>query len=250
MSNSTLQKILVVDDEEEVLAHLSNILKRANYEVVSTTRGKEAVELAMKLKPDLIVLDLVLTDIDGLQVCKCVKKDQATKDIPVIIMTGFGTDYAEEKSRDYGADDFIKKPYDAKDLLVKIKTLLRVKELFLSTRKKILLVDDDPKVLEMIRLRLEESNYKVITASNGREALNELTREKPDAVLLDILMPELDGLNVLERIRKEDKALPVFIITEFSNEELPKLAKRLNASGFIVKTRDLKKEVESITNVL
>lgn len=117
-------------------------------------------------------------------------------------------------------------------------------------KKKIMVVDDEPDFLKMIKIRLEVNNYEVAVCDNGAEALDKIREEKPDAVLLDILMPGLDGLEVLKRIRKQNKSLPVFIITAFSNEERFELANKLNASGFIVKTNDLKREVENITNVL
>ncbi|PIU40873.1 MAG: two-component system response regulator [Candidatus Omnitrophica bacterium CG07_land_8_20_14_0_80_42_15] len=112
--------------------------------------------------------------------------------------------------------------------------------------KKILVVDDEPDFVEMIKLRLESSGYDVITASDGKGALEKIKDEKPDAVLLDIMMPGLNGLQVLKKIRKRDKNLPVFIVTAFSNEERFNLAEKLDASGFIVKTNDLKEELANI----
>lgn len=117
-------------------------------------------------------------------------------------------------------------------------------------KKKVLVVDDEPDFLEMITIRLEANNYEVITALNGKEGLEKVKQEKPDAVLLDILMPQLDGLKVLRKIRRYNKNLPVFIITAFSDEERFKLANDLKASGFIVKTSDLSKEVNNITAML
>jgi len=116
--------------------------------------------------------------------------------------------------------------------------------------KKILIVDDEPDFLKVIKLRLASYKYKVIMASSGKEALAKIKREKPDAVLLDILMPGLDGLQTLKKIRSTNKKLPVYIITAFSNEERFKLARKLSASGFIVKTASLKKEMDHITAAL
>ncbi|MFC1576608.1 response regulator [Candidatus Omnitrophota bacterium] len=116
--------------------------------------------------------------------------------------------------------------------------------------KKILVVDDEPEFLEVAKIRLTASGYDVITASDGREAINKIKKEKPDAVLLDIVMPEYGGLSVLKRIRRIDKNLPIFIMTAFSNEDKFELAKKLDASGFIVKTSDLKKEIANITSFL
>lgn len=117
-------------------------------------------------------------------------------------------------------------------------------------KKKILVVDDEQDFLKLIKIRLEASNYEVITASSGEEALKKIKTDKPEAVLLDILMPGIDGLEVLKRIRQENKSLPVFIITAFSNEERFKMANQFSASGFIVKTSDLKDEIEHIDGVL
>lgn len=246
MLNLTSKKILVVDDEQDVLIHLGNILKRANFEVISANQGKQAIKLAQDLKPELVLLDFVLTDIDGAQVCRCLKEAGGTKNIPVIMMTGFGTDSAKDKFRESGADDFINKPFEAADLLAKIKAVLRAKDLSLVRKQKILLVDDEPEFLKMVKRKLEENDYEVVTASTGKQALDELSREKPGAVLVNIMIPELDGLQLLERIKREDKDLPVFIITAFSHEERFKLARKLNASGFIVKTMDLNKEVDGL----
>ena len=244
--NISSKKILIVDDEQDVLEFLGNILKRANFEVVCTALGKEALGLARNLKPELILLDFVLTDIDGAQVCRSLKESEDTRNIPVIMMTGFGTDSARVKFRDSGADDFINKPFQAKDLLEKIKAVLRSKELFLVRGEKILLVDANPDFLSKIKLRLEKNGYEVITAVNGKEALDQLNRENPGVVLLDIMIPELDGLQLLERIRKENNDLPVFIMTEFSHEERFRLARKLNASGFIIKSLDLEKEIQGL----
>ncbi|MFA5143061.1 MAG: response regulator [Candidatus Omnitrophota bacterium] len=117
-------------------------------------------------------------------------------------------------------------------------------------KRKILVVDDEIDFLEMIRLRLEANNYTVITAINGDEALEKFAKEKPAAILLDILMPGMDGIDVLKKIRKTDTKVPVFIITAFSNEERFSVANKLNASGFIVKTSDIQKEIQSITSAI
>ncbi len=117
-------------------------------------------------------------------------------------------------------------------------------------KKKILVVDDETDFLEMIKLRLEASGYEVDTAIDGEEGLRKVKEGKPSAILLDILMPKVDGLTALERIRKTDKNVPVFMITAFSNEERFKTANKFNASGFIVKTSDLKKEIENITTAI
>ncbi len=114
--------------------------------------------------------------------------------------------------------------------------------------KKILVVDDEPDFLKMVRARLEEDGHEVVVAADGEEALRKVKSEKPDVVLLDILMPRMDGLKVLRRIRQADRHLPVYMMTSFSTTERFGLAKKLGAAGFIVKTNDLKREIRNITS--
>jgi CheY-like chemotaxis protein len=117
-------------------------------------------------------------------------------------------------------------------------------------KKKILVVDDEPDFIKMIKMRLEDKDYDVLTASTGAEALGMIKKHKPAAVLLDILMPGMDGIEVLKKIRSQDTKLPVFMVTAFSTQERFELANQLHASGFIVKTSDMKQEMENIASAI
>ncbi len=116
--------------------------------------------------------------------------------------------------------------------------------------KKILVIDDEVDILDIVKARLLANNYDVITASDGETGLVKMREEKPDAVILDILLPQTDGLTILKKIREEDKAIPVFMYTAYSNEERIKLASKLNATGFIIKTSDLQNEIDKIKTTL
>lgn len=117
-------------------------------------------------------------------------------------------------------------------------------------KQKILVVDDEIDFIEMIKIRLEAKNYEVISVTDARDALDKIKVHKPDAILLDILMPGINGLELLRTIRQENKNLPVFILTAFADEKRFEKAKSLDASGFIVKTRDLDKEIDTISSAL
>ena len=120
----------------------------------------------------------------------------------------------------------------------------------MEPKKKILIADDEIDFLEVMKLRLMANNYQVITASTGEEALQKFFKENPSALILDIMMPGMDGLSVLEKIRKVNKLIPVFITTAFSNEARFKTANKLNATGFILKTDNLKEQVANITEAI
>jgi CheY-like chemotaxis protein len=118
-------------------------------------------------------------------------------------------------------------------------------------KKKILVVDDEADFAKMVKIRLEADNFEVMIANNGIEAIKKIEKEKPDAVLLDVMMPEIDGLSVLRQIRSKDARLPVFVVTAFSNEERIKIAAKLNASGFILKSdTDLSSEIKNIKSAI
>jgi len=117
-------------------------------------------------------------------------------------------------------------------------------------KKTILVVDDEPQFIEVIKMRLESHGYSVVTASNGKECLKMIKTAWPSAVLLDIMMPEMNGFDALREVKKIDANLPVFMVTAFSDQEKFDEATKLGASGFIVKANDLGSEVENIIRVL
>ncbi len=115
---------------------------------------------------------------------------------------------------------------------------------------KILLVDDEPMFIEMIRVRLEANDCHVESASHGKEALEKTEGNSFDGVLLDILMPVLDGMATLEMLRKKDKDLPVFMLTAFSTQDRMSQASKLGATGFLVKDAELKTEIINVLKKL
>ena len=112
---------------------------------------------------------------------------------------------------------------------------------------KVLVADDEPDFVTLLTARLRANGYEVVAAQDGEEALAQIRRERPDVVLLDILLPKMDGLKVLREIRREDKRLPIFMITAYASPERFNQAKRMDASGFLVKTKDLNQEIRNIT---
>ncbi|MFH1578473.1 MAG: response regulator [Candidatus Omnitrophota bacterium] len=125
MADQPLKKILVADDEMEALASLSNILKRANYEVISTSKGKEVVGLAMRLKPDLIILDIVMPDMGGSEIAGTLVGNNTTTNIPIIFLTGILSRQEEEsvESRT-GRHYVLAKPATPEELLEMVSKAL------------------------------------------------------------------------------------------------------------------------------
>ncbi|OGX41240.1 MAG: hypothetical protein A2984_02455 [Omnitrophica WOR_2 bacterium RIFCSPLOWO2_01_FULL_41_12] len=125
MSEQLLKKILVVDDEEEILTYLGNILKRAHYEFISTTKGKEVFDLAKSAKPDLIILDVLLPDLQGDEVAALLSQEPATSDIPIIFLTGvLITKEEEDLARKTGKHYLMAKPATEKEILEMVNAVL------------------------------------------------------------------------------------------------------------------------------
>jgi two-component system, OmpR family, alkaline phosphatase synthesis response regulator PhoP len=119
------ERIVIVDDEEDILELLSVSLKREGYEVLRAENGEDAVSMASADKPDLVILDLMLPGVDGLTVCKMIKGSSLTKHIPIIMLTAKGQEADIVKGLEQGADDYMTKPFSPKVLVARVKTALR-----------------------------------------------------------------------------------------------------------------------------
>ena len=124
MVNNSPKKILIVEDEQETLTHISNILKRANYEVVPTSKGKEALELARSNKPDLIILDVMLPDMEGSEIAAALSSDPSTDCIPIIFLTGIITKQEESLVKRTGRHYLMAKPTTGRELFELVKRIL------------------------------------------------------------------------------------------------------------------------------
>lgn len=118
-------KILIVDDEADILTLLEYNLDKAGFEVISAQDGPEALDLAKKEKPRLIILDIMLPSMEGTEVCKIIKKDEATSHIPVIMLTAKGEEIDRIVGLELGAEDYITKPFSPRELILRVKAVLK-----------------------------------------------------------------------------------------------------------------------------
>lgn len=121
------QKILAVDDEKDILRLLEHNLGKAGYDVISAEDGPEAIDMAKRVLPDLIILDVMLPNIEGTEVLKALRKDRITDKIPVMMLTAKGEELDRVVGLELGADDYIVKPFSPKELLLRVNVLLRKK---------------------------------------------------------------------------------------------------------------------------
>jgi signal transduction histidine kinase/CheY-like chemotaxis protein len=198
--------IVVADDDPTVREVAARFLEREGFSVALADGGQQALQLVRDLHPAAVTLDVLMPDLDGWTVLAAIKGDPTLAEIPVILMT-----IVDEKNRGYslGAAEYLVKPVDRDKL---IQVLRRICGL---VRGRILLVDDDDMVRHQMRLQLQHSGWDISEAENGRIALTRLEEARPDAIILDLIMPEMDGFEFLEEMRRrsEWRDIPVVVVT-------------------------------------
>src|SRR3989440_4706502 len=196
--------ILIVDDDQTVCDVMGRYLEREGFAVRTATGGREGLKLARELHPAAITLDINMPDLDGWTVLAAIKGDPQLASIPVVLVT-----IEDNRSRGYslGATEYLTKPIDRERLIA----LLR--EISSPVARKVLLVDDDEIMRESVRRGLEQEQWEVIGASNGRFALEQLAESSPDVILLDLMMPGMDGFEFLLAMRQhpEWRGNPVLV---------------------------------------
>src|SRR5436190_9877633 len=181
-------RVLVVDDDATVRDLVSRHLERAGFCVITARGGEEALRLARELKPAAVTLDIMMPDLDGWTVLAAMKGDPSLAAIPVVLMT-----IVEEKKRGYalGAADYLVKPVDRGKLVQALQNICG------GAAGRILLIDDDDVVRRAVRLALEPLGWQVSEAENGLIALDALASSRPDVIILDLMMPQMDGFELL-----------------------------------------------------
>ncbi len=196
--------VLVIDDDPAVRDIVQRFLVREGFRVALAAGGEEGLRLARELRPDVITLDVVMPGLDGWGVLSALKADPDLSDIAVIMLTMMddrGLGYA------LGAAEYLVKPVDRERLLGAVRKHGR--------DLPVLIVDDDPAARELLRRLLAAEGFRVIEAENGRVALDRLREGVPGLILLDLMMPEMDGFDFIEALRREPggASIPVVVLT-------------------------------------
>lgn len=219
--------VLVVDDDPVARDLLQRALGKAGYRVECATDGEEALQLARTLRPEAITLDVMMPGVDGWATLAALKADPALADIPVIMLT-----IVDDKNKGYalGAADYLTKPFDREQLAA---TLAKYRRAATNRNAPALVVEDDEATRALLVRMLEQEGWRVREADNGRVALAQVTEEQPQLILLDLMMPEMDGFEFVQELHKRPGAhsIPVVVITA---KDIT-LEDRLRLSGYVEK---------------
>ncbi|HET9488788.1 MAG TPA: GAF domain-containing protein [Methylomirabilota bacterium] len=208
--------VLVIDDEAAVRDLMQRFLSKQGFRVVTASGGEEGLRRARELRPDAITLDVMMPGMDGWAVLSALKADAEVADIPVIMLT-----IVDDRNLGYalGAADYLTKPIDRERLVAVLKKYRR--------DLPVLVVDDDAVLRQLLRRMLEPEGFTVVEAENGRVALERLREVSPSVVLLDLMMPEMDGFEFAAEFRRHEawRAVPIVVITarDLSREDHERL---------------------------
>ena len=199
--------ILVIDDDSTVHDLMHHFLSKEGFRVASAFSGEEGLLLAQELQPDAITLDVMMPRMDGWTVLSGLKANPELANIPVIMLT-----IVDNKNIGYalGASDYLTKPID-RDRLGAILNKYRGKR----HPCRLLLVEDDAPTREMMRRMLEKEQWTVIEAENGQVALEQMANQQPELILLDLMMPQMDGFTFVNVLQQNEawRSIPVVILT-------------------------------------
>jgi PAS domain S-box-containing protein len=246
MDGNRQKRVLIVEDKPHARTLLHTYLTESGYVVEIATNGVEALEKAKLWKPDVITLDILIPVKDGWQVLRELKDHPLCREIPVIIIS-----MVDERNVGFGlgAVEYFVKPVQKDELLAAVK---RVEGRNAQNSAKILVIDDDKSVTDLVQIILEAEGCTVIKAHNGKDGLALAAQEKPDLIILDLVMPEMSGFNVAYQLKHSSATftIPVMIMTSMEIDD----ETREQLEGFVVSLmkksgftkRDLLNEIAAI----
>jgi len=206
------QTILIVEDDPSSVELLSVHVRGAGFQVAVARNGAEGLALARDLRPSGMVLDVMLPCLDGWEVLAHAKADPLLSEIPIVVVS-----MIDERGRGFalGAADYLIKPVQADALLAALRRVMRALGGDASSGRTLLAVDDDPLATELLRATLAPAGFTVLTANGGLEGLQMAQLAQPDVVVLDLMMPDLDGFQVVEALRADARTatIPIIILT-------------------------------------
>ena len=265
-------KILIVEDERALADLLEVKLKKEGYDVDVSYDGEDGYNKIVDWKPNLILLDIVMPKMDGYEVLEKMKENSIS--IPVIIISNSGQPVELEKTKKLGAvDSLVKAEFDPAEVLIKIRSYLNqgdapaggeeeVKPVASNIDAKplgvkVLLVEDESFLREICSRKLANEGFTVYTAVDGEQAVKYVDKTKPDIVLLDIILPAIDGFEVLRLIRANQdeklKSIPVIMLSNLGQEDDIQKAMALGASSYLIKahftTDEIVNKIKEILNI-
>lgn len=242
------KSVLIIDDSLTFREELKSLLESSGYLVVTAGTGEDGLQLAVDTRPSVVVVDGLLPGIDGPTVIRRIRADAVLRSTPCILLTASEEPTSELKALDAGADAYVRKDEDARIILARVTAVLRVSRVpssvghtaSLLAPKRILTVDDSVTYLNEVATQLREEGYDVVPARSGEEALELLSVQSVDCILLDLIMPGLSGKETCRRIKASTEWRDIPLIMHTALEEPDAMIQGIDAGAddYITKSSD------------
>jgi putative two-component system response regulator len=243
-------RVLIIDDSAIILKALTKQLEVYGAQTTQAEDGEKAWEAVLGADFDLIIADVEMPKLDGFGLCQRLKGNVRTRGIPVIILSSRDTDKDIEQGFKVGAAAYVSKSEAHLQLIGTIEKVL--KQSRFSRSRSILVVDDSPTIRQLVSKALEEAGFQVMTAENGKQALARIKERRPDLIISDINMPEMDGIELCKKTHADpDLAVIPFVIMS-TNSDRAAMRRLLywGASGYLVKPFNLEQIVITVERLL
>lgn len=237
--------IVLIEDEEIIVNLLSKKLKNLGYKVEAAKDGVNGLALVRKYKPDLVLLDMMLPRLDGFGVLEELSKEKLLPDLPIIIISNSGQSIEIDRALKLGVRDYlIKVNFDLNEVLVKVDQVLGSEDKTQRDRVgsalpsgDILIVEDDLLLVGLLEKKFAQQNYKTHSATDVTRAYKIIENTKIDAILLDIVLPGVDGFTFLEALKSNPKYkdIPVLIVSNLGQKEEIERGLKTGAADYLVK---------------
>jgi two-component system cell cycle response regulator len=250
--------ILVIEDNELNLKLVIGLLTIGNFNSLSAPDAETGIHLARMHRPDLILMDIQLPGLDGLSATRMIKSDEKLKHIPVVALTSYAMQGDDQKAQAAGCDGYVTKPIDTRTFNKIVESFFEAAsydketlEESIQSRPLILIVDDEPKNIKLLRAKLSKTPYQIEQAVSGFEAIEKAQTLLPDLILLDVMMPEIDGYEVARRLKTDPKLnlTPIIMVTSLDSADAKAKGMNAGAEEFMTKpihTEELMARINSM----
>jgi CheY-like chemotaxis protein len=228
------ESVLILEDDLTVLNAVSKQLTAAGYVVIPVVEGRLAIETCRARRPDLVLCDLGMPGMNGFEVIRELRREQFQA--PIVVISGLDRDKGEAALA-VGANAYLAKPVDRTLLLSTVeKEIAAARTRARGTRKHIMVLEDEPMVQRLMRATLEPAGYRVTSVENGTAALETVENDRPDMVVCDIVVPGIDGVQLITQLRREyDYKEPILAVSGHTDEKYRRATLDAGANVFLAK---------------
>lgn len=243
-------RVLLADDSDLIHRHTVPLLTAAGYDVTEAWDGREALELLSKNPPDLLLTDVEMPNMDGYTLCRTVKSDEKTADIPVVICSSLGETADLERGFDAGADEYLVKPVVPEELVSRLHSLLASR--MVSARERVLVVDDSAAIRHLVADCLRRQGFRLETAVDGQDGFDRARAQVPDLVLTDYDMPRMTGFELVHALRRDAKTrdVPIVMLTARDSKRDQAQMRAAGLTSYLVKPFGTDKCIAIVERVL